>query len=383
MGGDDTQADEISVFSWWVAPGEAEALQGLVDTYKDVHPETRVLFDDDADAGTWRDKVEAQIEDSPWDIVQMSASDLEDFVEANPGMLSPLDEIYDEPSLKAALIPEIGEAVLVKGKAMGVVTGVHRNNSFFFNQRILDAEEIAPPTTVDEFLEACATLKAAGITPVAVTFQSWALRIMFDGLLAGTMGAEEFSSFLESGAPPASDDVKADIESAIDAFDLVLTEYVDISLSKGADYGWAEATTSFQDGDAALMFHGDWAKGYLVSLGSSPGIDFGVTGPPGAEDLFIYGADTFVMPTTAPHKDKALEFLSVVASQDGQATFSRFKGSTPMRSDVRGDLDEPGKANLDSLVNAQVLMKGHPNSEWDAAIEAYAMDGDKAALLEV
>jgi hypothetical protein len=29
------------------------------------------------------------------------------------------------------------------------------------------------------------------------------------------------------------------------------------------------------------------------------------------------------------------------------------------------------------------LMKGHANADWDAAFEAYSMDGDKAALLDV
>jgi glucose/mannose transport system substrate-binding protein len=206
---------------------------------------------------------------------------------------------------------------------------------------------------------------------------------MLDGIMAGTMGAQEFYDFVNADGPPADDAIRADIETAIDTFDLVLTEYVDNEVSREADYGFAQATESLHSGDAVMFFHGDWAKGYLVSVGWTAGVDFGVSGPPGASDLFVYGADMFAMPVSAQHPNNARNFLSVLASKEAQVAFNRFKGSTPMRMDARDELDEPGKLALDNLIEAKVLMKGHPNDDWDAAIEAYVADGDKAALLEV
>jgi glucose/mannose transport system substrate-binding protein len=132
-----------------------------------------------------------------------------------------------------------------------------------------------------------------------------------------------------------------------------------------------------------MLFHGDWAKGYLVHLGWEPGVDFGVLGPPGAADLFVYGADMFGLPATAAHPQLGKDFLSIVASPEGQVAFNSYKGATPMRSDVRDQLDEPGKASLDGLINAKVLMPGHANDGWDKGIEAFAKDHDKDALLKV
>jgi glucose/mannose transport system substrate-binding protein len=232
-------------------------------------------------------------------------------------------------------------------------------------------------------LAVCEALKAADITPVATTFQSWALRIMFDEILAGTMGAEGFKAFVDSGEVPSDPAVIEQITSAVDTFHLILTQYVDVEKSKEADYGWDAAAKSLNLGEAAMLFHGDWAKGYLVSRGFKPGQDFGVSGPPGAFDLFIYGADMFGLPTQAPHPQNAMDFLKVVASKEGQVAFNLQKGSTPMRTDVAAELDEPGQVALDNLINAEVLMKGHPNAEWDEAFNAYSEDGDADALLDV
>jgi glucose/mannose transport system substrate-binding protein len=127
--------------------------------------------------------------------------------------------------------------------------------------------------------------------------------------------------------------------------------------------------------------HGDWAKGYLVNLGWTPGVDFGVSGPPGASDLFIYGVDTFALPKTAPHPERAREFLAVVGSKDGQVNFNKMKGSTPMRTDVRDRLDSASQQSLDDLANAKVRLPGIDNGMWDTAMGAYVTSGDKAALL--
>jgi glucose/mannose transport system substrate-binding protein len=378
-----TTDGELGVFSWWVAPGEADALQALLDTYKDANPGVRVSHDDNTSASTWQKVLSDNIDDPPWDVFQMSASDVEKFSMDHPGTVAGVGDLYEEPSLAAAVIPEVKAAVTIDGEPLGVVTGVHRNNSFFFSKQILDAEGLEPPTNLDEFMTTCEALKAKGITPVATTFQSWALRIVFDEVLAGVLGAQGFYDFVNSGAPPTDPELAASVTEAVHAFDRILTEYVDVEASKAEEYGWAEAAQALHDGKAAMYFHGDWAKGYLSALGWTPGVDFGVSGPPGASDLFVYGADMFGLPAHAPHPATARGFLEVVASKEGQVAFNRRKGSTPMRTDVRDQLDEPGQLALDNLMNAKVLMKGHANSEWDAAIDAYSKDGDADALLDV
>ena len=73
----------------------------------------------------------------------------------------------------------------------------------------------------------------------------------------------------------------------------------------------------------------------------------------------------------------------MVASADGQVAFNHYKGATPMRTDVRDQLDDLGKASMDALLNAKVLSPSHANSTWDDGIAAFAMNDDEDALLQV
>jgi glucose/mannose transport system substrate-binding protein len=324
-----------------------------------------------------------QVDNSPWDVCQLSASDLDKFRMDHPDAVSPLDDVYADAGLDAVMIPEIKNVVTRDGHPYGVVTGVHRNNSFLYNKQIFDKLKLDPPTTIDEFITVSDTIKKAGYMPVASDFDTWVLRILFDEILAGEMGAQGFDDFIKGKTLATDDAVQMQISAAIDVFDTIITDYVDVTRSTAMDYDWSSAAQDLYDGKAAMLFHGDWAKGFLVHLGWTPGVDFGVLGPPGASDLFVYGADMFFLPKTAPHPDLGKNFLGVVASPDGQVNFNKYKGATPMREDVKDQLDAAGQLSLDGLINAKVLMPGHANDGWDKGIEAFAMDHDKAALLQV
>jgi glucose/mannose transport system substrate-binding protein len=374
----------LQVFSWWTAPGEAEALRALEDTYQSVHEGARISQYSNTSAATWQEVLGMKIDDSPWDVFQLSASDLATFRADHPGAVSDLEDIYSDAGLDQVMIPEIKNVVTQEdGKPYGVVTGVHRNNAFLYNKQIFDKQKLDPPTTVEEFITVSDALKKAGITPVASDMDTWVLRILFDEILAGTMGAQGFDDFIKGKAKASDTDVQTNLQSAIDTFDTIITDYVDVEKSSADDYDWSSAAQDLYDGNAAMLFHGDWAKGYLVHLGWTPGTDFGVSGPPGASDLFVYGADMFGLPSTAPHTQLGKDFLAVVASPEGQIAFNQYKGATPMRSDIADQLDDTTKLSLDNLVNAKVLMPGHGNKGWEDGIEAFAKDHDKDALLKV
>ncbi|HXK16208.1 MAG TPA: ABC transporter substrate-binding protein [Polyangiaceae bacterium] len=378
-----TQSQVLQIFSWWTAPGEAEALTALEDTYQNKYPHARYSQFSNSSASTWQEVLGMQVDDSPWDVCQLSASDLDKFRVDHPGAVSELDDVYADAGLADAMIPEIRDVVTRNKHHYGVVTGVHRNNSFIYNQQIFDAQKLDPPTTIDEFMAVSAKLKEAGIMPVASDYDTWVLRIMFDEFLAGELGAQGFADFINGKTAATDPDVQAGITAAIDVFDTVITDYIDVTASQDKDYDWSSAARDLHDGNAAMLFHGDWAKGFLVHLGWTPGPDFGVLGPPGASDLFVYGADMFFLPATAPHQELGKNFLGVVASPEGQVAFNKYKGATPMRTDVRDQLDSAGQLSLDGLINAKVLMPGHANDGWDKGIETFAVDHDKAALLKV
>src|SRR5215510_7018278 len=76
----------VELFSWWIAPGEAEALQALVDLNKANHPNERI-FNAGAVSGMDAKATLAQrlAANNPPDLFQQNAHDLRTFVAANPG----------------------------------------------------------------------------------------------------------------------------------------------------------------------------------------------------------------------------------------------------------------------------------------------------------
>jgi glucose/mannose transport system substrate-binding protein len=372
----------LELFTWWVAPGEVEALTALVNTYEAKHPGARVDQFNDASSANWEAMLANGIDGPRWDVVQISAAGIPLFLHDHPGTLAPVDDVYAEPSLAASVIPDIRKAVTTDGHALGVVTGVHRNNAFIYNIQVFKDHQLTPPTTTAQLLDVCAKLKAAHVTPVAITLDSWILRFLYLDLLSGVVGADKFGAFVRHELPVTDPTMQAGIAQATDVFVQVFTQYIDRTAIGAAGFDWTKAADSLHDGKTAMFFLGDWLKGYLVHRGWDPGVDFGVSGPPGASDVFVYGADTFALPTLAPHPELAHDFLTVVASKEAQVAFNRQKGSTPMRTDVRDLLDEPGQHSLDDLVGAKVRLPGFDNPMMDAAMSAYVDSGDAAVLLK-
>jgi glucose/mannose transport system substrate-binding protein len=376
MGG--TSETTIELFSWWVAPGEAEALQALIDLNRTQHPNERI-FNAGAVSGMDARALLAQrlADNNPPDLFQQNAHDLRTFLTANPGALAPLDDFFTAQGLNAAMLGEILADVTVDGHIYSMPVNIHRENTLFYNKQIFAAHNLQPPTTLAELMQVCATLKAAGVTPIATADQGWILRIMFNTLAMGSMGADAFHAYMTGG--PRDD---AALSAAIDVFANVMANYVNASASN-PNFGWTEAAGEVAAGRAAMFLHGDWAKGNYVQLGWTPGVDFGVIGAPGAADMFWYGVDLFSLPAGAPHAAQARDFLTTVGSIAGQVAFNKLKGSSPIRTDVPlAQLDPEGRVTLMDLMNARYRMLVVNHDAWDTAMLAFAQNGDKAALFQ-
>src|SRR5688572_27043103 len=216
MGG--TTETTIELFSWWIAPGEAEALQALIDLNKTRHPDERIFNAAAVSGMNARDLLAQRLaNNSPPDVFQQNAHDLRAFLADHPGALAPLDDFFAAQGLSSAVLPEIIDDVTVDGHIYSMPVNIHRENTLFYNKQIFAAHNLQPPTTVDELLQVCATLNAAGVTPIATAHQGWILRIMFNTLAMGAMGADAFHDYMTGGL--RDDDLLAD---AIDLFADVL-----------------------------------------------------------------------------------------------------------------------------------------------------------------
>jgi glucose/mannose transport system substrate-binding protein len=368
----DAQDEQVEIFSWWVAPGEAGALNGVIELFEQDHPGQRVVNAVLADAANSRMTLATRLEQGdPPDLYQENARALNSFVAENPGKLTALDDFYAAHGLRDVILPEMIESVSVDGKIYGVPMGVHRSNSLFYNRTIFQEQGLEPPTTTAELLEVCAKLKAAGITPMATSFQGWVQVLLFEVLHEGTLGGARYKAFLEGD--PGED--QARMAEAAQVYAEIVDKYVNDSAGD-ASFGWAEAANLLYTGEAAMFIHGDWAKGLYTQLGFTSDVDFGVVGAPGASELFVYELDTWVMPEGSKNPEGARGFLQTAISLDGQLAFDRVKGATSARMDFKpGMLDSIGKEVLDNLKSAEIrVMSRLP--DFSGVHEAFVADRD-------
>jgi len=375
------QSGQVTIFSWWTAPGEAEALQALVDVYRDQHPDS-TIYNAAADSG---DDARAKLDElitaeKPPDLAQYNANNLGTLLTDHPGAAVALDDFIDELGIRSKIVPEVLANVTIGGKIMAMPVNVHRENALFYNKQLFADNDLTPPTTVAELLDDCTTLKAAGVTPIATSFQGWIQRIMFNTIVMGDLGGTQFAKLLDGSL--AFDDPS--VTAAIDDYTYIIDHCINADAGD-ADFGWTNAAEAVHAGDAAIFIHGDWAKGYFDQLGWTPGVDFGVVGAPGATNVFWYGVDVFTLMKGAPNEQGAKDFLEVVASVEGQIAFNTVKGSSPMRLDVpTTGLDEVAATTLEDLKKSDMRMLVQTTDAWDTALGTYAADSnhDRAALAE-
>jgi glucose/mannose transport system substrate-binding protein len=370
----------VELFSWWLAPGEVEALQALIHVNGVAHPDARVFNA----AAVSHVGIEDLIGDrlakhDPPDLLQLNTRYLRGLHEHYPGSLENLDGLFDSLDLRRLVFPEAVADLMHDGHMTAIPVNVHRENGLFYNKAIFAAHHLSPPATVAEFLAICKTLKAAGVTPVALSHQGWILRTFMTAMAAGTMGSAAFHDYF-TGKSAAG---LPQLRQAVAIVAEVLANYVNPDAAEEG-FGWTHAAQTIYNADAAMFFQGDWAKGYFLQLGWRPGVDFGEVGSPGAADLFLYLNDCFAIPRGAANKQGALDFLATVASPEGQLVFNRLKGSSPIRADVdRAGLDSLGRATLDDLTRARIRMPSPNRPAYEHAMEAFARDRDVDKVMQM
>lgn len=382
--GDSGQVDmNVKVASWWQAPGEAEAIHALISTFETDHPGYKVNFDLIADGTTAQNQLNTELADPaaspPPDVAQYNANLVPTLLTSFPNSLTLLDSAFAASSLNSTNVPqEIMDAVTVNGHIFSIPLNIHRENMLFYNMTVLGANNIAVPTTVDELIAACPKLKAANITPVVTSFQGWIQREMFNSIAAEMMGASTFHDFM-TGKTPFTDPAWS---SAIDKYTAVLDACVDSTIASGASYGWTQAADDLFQGKGAFYYQGDWAKGYLVSRGFSPGTDFGGIGSP--VGLFWFGVDVLILPKQAVNPSGAALFFNTATSISGQVAFNKPKGSTPFRTDVPATSLDPigAQTQADFKAAGEIRMLVYTTDALDTALGNYAANRDKAALLK-
>jgi len=329
-------SNQVEVFSWWVGPGEADGLAAMIKIFDAKYPdETFVNASVAGGAGTNAKAVLA---------TRLSAGDPPDSWQAHAGeatfayvdakQIQPLDDFFKSSgfgnALPSALLPLISQ----DGHPYSVPVNIHRSNVMWYNPSVLQAAGVTVPAggfaSYDDFFAACDKIVAAGKTCLALG-PAWTAEHLFENVMIGTLGADGWASLWDGTGDWGS----ADVTTALNNYAKALS-YTNSDAATLSD--WQPAAQLMTNGDAAFNIMGDWAYGYFANpapngLALTPHTDFDWAPPPGTNGIFVFLADSFVLPVGNKNPEGTLDWLTVAASKEGQEAFNPLKGSICARTD--------------------------------------------------
>jgi glucose/mannose transport system substrate-binding protein len=327
---DSSASGELEIFSWWTAPGEAEALDELFKAYGALYPNVELVNAAIAGGagGAAQPVLQTRLQGgNPPDSWQTHIGrELYDRY-VTPGYCEPISELYATEGWNAVIPQGLIDQITLDGQQYAIPVGVHRGNTFWYNKEVLASAgvTVGDTMTTDEFFAAAETLKSKGITPLAFGSHDGFVPVhSFEDTLLATVGPEKYNQ-LWAGTIPWDDQ---GVKDALTTFGQML-EYVN---ENHPALTWDGATDLVIEGKAAFNTMGDWAYGTVVARGATDKI--GYVSHPGSGGSFVLVVDCFTMPKGAPHTQNATNWLRVLGTTAAQEAFNPVKGSIPARTDV-------------------------------------------------
>jgi len=329
---DPSASGQFEFFSWWTSGGEADGKNDLLNLYKQLYPNVKLI--DAAVAGGGGNqakgvlKTRMQANDPP-DTFQVHAGPelIDGYVTAD--RMVPVTQLYKDLGIQNAFPQQLLDLITYKGDIYSVPSNIHRGNVLFYNKKIFTDNGLTAPTTWAEFFTVADKLKAKGIAPLAVGgADAWPVTMLFEDLLISHGGPDKFKALMSGDAQwtdPAVVDALTDLQKIFQS-GYVNTDYAAVA--------WDAATGQLIKGTAAMTIMGDWAKGYLQANDPNWATNYGWEPSPGTKGVFKVISDSFGLPKGAKNATNTTNFLKLLASKTGQVTFNLRKGSIPARTDV-------------------------------------------------
>lgn len=192
------------------------------------------------------------------------------------------------------------------------------SHAVYYNKDIFAAEGIEIPETWDDFMAACETLKAAGITPLAngVADEWDILECFFLGMLPNYVGGADQRVKYESGELALND------ENFVNAY----TDFASVApyLPSGFEaVTYNDSQAMFNNQDAAMFMDGSWTAGVYGDAGFEWGL-FAIPARDAADTAVCFHPDmaiTYNTATAYPEECKA--FLEWLCTEEGATTASQ------------------------------------------------------------
>ncbi len=307
-------------------PAPKKAFQAVIDGFKKENPDINVKWNEFDHEG-YKSAIRNFLTADPPDVAAWYAGNrMAPFVTA--GLFADVSDVWAKEGWDETL-KSAAASMTIDGKKWGVPYTYYQWG-IYYRKDIFANNGIAVPKTWADFVAACAKLKAAGVTPIAIgTKALWPTGGWFDYMNLRVNGYE-FHMDLTAGKVPYTDPkVKAVFEK--------WGELVKMGafLENHAALDWQDAMPQVVQGKAAMYLMGNFIVAPLKEAGLTnenlgffqfPEITPGI---PMAEDA---PTDTLHIPANAKNIDNAKKFLAYVGRPDVQTEWNSILGQLPVNN---------------------------------------------------
>lgn len=280
------------------------------------------------------------------------------------GSLTPIDDMWASAGLDDVVAKSVADSATMYGGVRYLVPMNYHYAGMFYNTKVFaDAGITEMPTTWDEFLALCETLKAAGVTPVALgSLNRWPAQFWFDYLILRTAGPEYRAALMDGSASYDDPEVMRAMSIWMD-----LVDGGNFLPNSNAD-SWTDASDKVARGDAAMTLMGTWITGYWNGLGLEPGTDYDFFEFPmiddGVANAVVGPVDGWVVSANAENVPGAKAFLAeMISNPESQAKWAQAQGALS------------ANVNVDPAAYNAVMLKAF---EAVAAADVFAFNYDLA-----
>ncbi|MDP1524209.1 MAG: extracellular solute-binding protein [Rhodocyclaceae bacterium] len=245
--------------------------------------------------------------------------------------LEPIDDIWQQANFDARFPPAVSKAASEYGGKKYFVPLTQHYVAFFYNKPLFEKHGLKTPVNWDEFLSVCATLKAEGVTPIALGARDkWPAQFWFDLLLLRT-APHQFRQDLLDGKARFDD---PQVLAVFARWKQLLDKGYFNRQPHPNDLAWdSGANEMVFKGEAAMTLMGTWNIGYYTNETHQwqSGKDFDFFPFPMIDPQLPVVAlgpiDGLIMPKRSANRQCAREAMIHLAGIEAQQAFSKGSGA--------------------------------------------------------
>lgn len=354
---DSGEKTKIRMTYWNSEDTMAELLSYLETAVPDVEIEYQFI-----DNSNYDTIVDTQLSagEGPDIICESSGSALK---HARIGYLEPLNEL-------AAGYSDAGTGLYSYEGNVYALPGISWFEGIFYNKEIFEQNNIALPTTFDEYIAVCKQFREAGITPLAAGLKSW------EPMLKNSMAfvtAEYLSTPEGKNFGADYREGKAALDGTwnpyIEKWSEMISEGIYTTDMTGIDHD--QALEQFATGGAAMFCSGPWDLEAILAKNPDLQIDMMPFYGTQSSDGWLIGGPGcgFALNANSSKKEAAAKVLEAISTVEGQtALWQNNQGGSSYLTGAVMDLPDAYNSVSKTLAAGNVYC---PWDEWGIAAAAH------------